>query len=183
VDEHIDVIVVGAGLSGIGAAYHLQHECPHKSCAIFEARDALGGTWDLFRYPGIRSDSDMFTLGYSFRPWTDPKAIADGASILSYIQSAAETNGILQKITFGTKVVRARWSTDDAMWTAALRAGALDCCFVDDAPGTTQIYMPHLVTGGGYTTRVFLVKPTLGWVAGNIRFRTADGLPVPVTAR
>jgi monooxygenase len=80
--EHVDVLVVGAGLSGIGAGHHLQAQCPDRSYAILEGRDAIGGTWDLFRYPGIRSDSDMYTLGYSFRPWTSPKAIADGASIL-----------------------------------------------------------------------------------------------------
>ena len=80
--EHVDVLIVGAGLSGIGAAYHLQASCPKRSYAILEGREALGGTWDLFRYPGIRSDSDMYTLGYSFRPWTSPKAIADGPSIL-----------------------------------------------------------------------------------------------------
>src|SRR5512134_1275779 len=84
--EHFDVLIVGAGISGIGAAYHLQAECPAKSYAILEARDDIGGTWDLFRYPGIRSDSDMYTLGFSFRPWTRPKAIADGPSILEYLR-------------------------------------------------------------------------------------------------
>ena len=85
--EHFDVLIVGAGLSGIGAAYHLQKECPNKSYAIIERRQAIGGTWDLFRYPGIRSDSDMFTLGYNFKPWTNPKAIADGPSIRKYVLS------------------------------------------------------------------------------------------------
>src|SRR5581483_7760277 len=83
--EHFDVLIIGAGLSGIGAGYHLQRECPGRSYAILESREAIGGTWDLFRYPGIRSDSDMYTLGYSFKPWTDPKAIADGPSILRYV--------------------------------------------------------------------------------------------------
>src|SRR5437016_5266538 len=92
--SHFDVLIVGAGLSGIGAAYHLQTNCPTKTYAILEGREQLGGTWDLFRYPGIRSDSDMFTLGYSFRPWTDPKAIADGGSILAYLRDTAESNGI-----------------------------------------------------------------------------------------
>jgi cation diffusion facilitator CzcD-associated flavoprotein CzcO len=84
--EHFDVLIVGAGLSGIGAGYHLQKKCPGKSYVILEGRDCIGGTWDLFRYPGIRSDSDMFTLGYSFKPWTDPKAIADGPQILDYVR-------------------------------------------------------------------------------------------------
>ena len=88
--EHFDVLIVGAGLSGIGAAYHLQKECPKKSYTILEGRNAMGGTWDLFRYPGVRSDSDMYTLGYRFRPWRDAKAIADGPSILQYIHETAK---------------------------------------------------------------------------------------------
>jgi cation diffusion facilitator CzcD-associated flavoprotein CzcO len=112
-----DVLIVGAGLSGIGAAYHLQTSCPTKSLALLEGRETLGGTWDLFRYPGIRSDSDMYTLGYSFRPWTNPKAIADGPSILSYIRETAEEFGIDKQIRYGHRVVRAEWSTEDAAWT------------------------------------------------------------------
>ena len=96
--EHFDVIVVGAGLSGIGAACHLQHKCPGKSFAILEARDALGGTWDLFRYPGIRSDSDMYTLGYAWKPWLGEKAVADGASILEYVRETARENEVEEKI-------------------------------------------------------------------------------------
>src|SRR5260370_997303 len=92
--EHLDVLIVGAGLSGIGAGHYLQAQCRWASWAIFEARDAIGGTWDLFRYPGVRSDSDMFTLGYAFRPWDGAKAIADGASILAYIQDTAAAAGI-----------------------------------------------------------------------------------------
>ena len=92
--EHFDVLIVGAGLSGIGAAVHLQRHCPERSVAILEGRAALGGTWDLFRYPGIRSDSDMYTLGYAFRPWPGAKAIADGASILKYVQDTAREHGI-----------------------------------------------------------------------------------------
>ncbi|HEX2851240.1 MAG TPA: NAD(P)/FAD-dependent oxidoreductase [Acidimicrobiales bacterium] len=114
--EHLDVLVVGAGLSGIGAGHYLQAECPWASYAIFEARDAIGGTWDLFRYPGIRSDSDMFTLGYSFRPWSGEKAIADGPSILHYIRETAAVEGIDRHIRFNTRIVRADWSTDDARW-------------------------------------------------------------------
>ena len=115
--EHLDVIVVGAGLSGIGAACHLQRECPEKSYAILEARDAIGGTWDLFRFPGVRSDSDMYTLGYRFRPWTEAKAIADGGSILDYIRATAREHGVDRKVRFGHRVVRAAWSTPDARWT------------------------------------------------------------------
>jgi cation diffusion facilitator CzcD-associated flavoprotein CzcO len=122
--EHVDVLIVGAGLSGIGAAYHLQKGHPGKSFAILEGRDDLGGTWDLFRYPGIRSDSDMYTLGYSFKPWTDAKAIADGPSILAYIRETARENGIDAKIRFRHKVVSARWSTTDARWTVEARNGA-----------------------------------------------------------
>src|SRR4029079_7116720 len=92
--EHVDVLIVGAGLSGVGAACHLRRNCPRKTFAILEARDAIGGTWDLFRYPGIRSDSDMFTLGYSFRPWNEGKAIADGPAIRNYVRSAAREHGV-----------------------------------------------------------------------------------------
>ncbi|MFE9789957.1 flavin-containing monooxygenase [Nocardia salmonicida] len=117
---HLDVVIVGAGLSGIGAAYRLQTECPGKSYAILEARDALGGTWDLFRYPGIRSDSDMFTLGYPFKPWRDAKSIADGPSILRYMADTAAEFGIDRHIRFGTKVVSADWSSETAQWTLTL---------------------------------------------------------------
>ena len=109
--EHIDVLVVGAGISGISAAHHLQTQCPEKSFLILEGRDSIGGTWDLFKYPGIRSDSDMYTLGFSFRPWRDPKAIADGPSIMSYLHGAVEDDGLQDKIRFGRKVVKARWSS------------------------------------------------------------------------
>ena len=114
---HFDVLIVGAGLSGIGAAYHLQTKCPSKSYVILEGRERLGGTWDLFKYPGIRSDSDMYTLGYSFKPWTNAKAIADGPSILAYVKETAEENGIDRKIRYGQKVIRARWSSATARWT------------------------------------------------------------------
>jgi len=115
--EHVDVLIVGAGLSGIGAAHHLQQRCPGKSYAILEARGASGGTWDLFRYPGIRSDSDMYTLGYSFKPWENAKAIADGPSILRYIRETAEEGGIDRHIRYRHRVVGAQWSTPDARWT------------------------------------------------------------------
>ncbi|HAC80032.1 MAG: NAD(P)/FAD-dependent oxidoreductase [Candidatus Binatia bacterium] len=116
-NDHLDVLIVGAGLSGIAAGYHLQNESPDRSYAILERREAIGGTWDLFRYPGIRSDSDMHTLGYSFRPWRSPKAIADGTSIREYVQDTARENGIDKKIRYGLKVVSASWSTPDARWT------------------------------------------------------------------
>lgn len=124
--NHYDVLIVGAGLSGIGAAYHLQANCPNKSYAILEARETLGGTWDLFRYPGIRSDSDMFTLGYSFRPWTNPKAIADGPSILAYVRDTAEAYGIDKKIKYRSRVERAQWSSKEARWTIDVRDLATD---------------------------------------------------------
>jgi len=114
----LDVLIIGAGLSGIGAARHLQNRCPDTTWAILEGRDAMGGTWDLFRYPGIRSDSDMYTLGYDFKPWKEQKAIADGPSILRYIQSTANESGITQKIRFGHAVRSAHWSSQDACWTA-----------------------------------------------------------------
>ncbi len=100
--EHFDVIIVGAGLSGIDAAYHVQTYCRRKSYVVLEGRDAIGGTWDLFRYPGIRSDSDMYTFGYSFRPWQSSTAIAHGASIRGYIRETAEAYGIDRKIRFST---------------------------------------------------------------------------------
>jgi monooxygenase len=115
--EHVDVIVVGAGLSGIGAACHLKTECPQKSFVILEGRDVMGGTWDLFRYPGVRSDSDMYTLGYNFRPWRDPKAIADGPAILSYIRGTASEYGVDKAIRYNHRVRSARWSSKNGRWT------------------------------------------------------------------
>lgn len=115
--DHIDVLIVGAGLSGIGAACHLRRRCQGTTFAILESRGRIGGTWDLFRYPGVRSDSDMFTLGYSFRPWTDPRAIADGDSICQYIRETAREHGVEEHIRFQHRVVRAEWSSADARWT------------------------------------------------------------------
>ncbi|MFE3794927.1 flavin-containing monooxygenase [Nocardia tengchongensis] len=119
--EHLDVVIVGAGLSGIGAAYRLQTEQPGRSYAILEARDALGGTWDLFRYPGIRSDSDMFTLGYPFKPWRDAQSIADGPSILRYITETATENGIDRHIRYGSKIVAAEWNSGESRWTLTVQ--------------------------------------------------------------
>ncbi len=127
--EYFDVVVVGAGLSGIGAAYHLQSKCPSKSYIILESRDALGGTWDLFRYPGIRSDSDMQTFGYSFKPWRDAKAIADGPSILRYLQETATENGIDKHIRYGHRLERAIWSSQKALWTLEVTGRNATGCF------------------------------------------------------
>ena len=115
--EHVDVVVVGAGLSGIGAGYHLQTMSPDRSYVILEGRDSLGGTWDLFKYPGVRSDSDMHTLGFSFKPWTEAKSIADGPSILKYLKQTVSQFGIDKHIRYGQLVTKAQWSTDDAQWT------------------------------------------------------------------
>jgi monooxygenase len=115
--EHFDVVVVGAGISGVGAGYHLQTLAPGRSYVILEGRPQLGGTWDLFRYPGIRSDSDMYTLGYSFKPWTEAKAIADGPSILRYLKETAHEHGIDRHIRYSQHVKTAAWSTDEARWT------------------------------------------------------------------
>jgi monooxygenase len=120
-DEHVDVLIVGAGLSGIGAACHLRREAPEHSFAILEARDSIGGTWDLFRYPGIRSDSDMHTLGYEFSPWRDARAIADGPSILAYVRRTAEQYGVAGRIRFGRRVIAATWSSPRSRWTVEAR--------------------------------------------------------------
>ncbi|HEU0295939.1 MAG TPA: NAD(P)/FAD-dependent oxidoreductase [Anaerolineales bacterium] len=149
--EHVDVLIVGAGLSGIGAAYYLQTHCPKKSYAILEGRNAIGGTWDLFRYPGVRSDSDMYTLGFSFRPWHEPQAIADGPSILAYIRETAQAYGIDQKIRFGHRVRWAEWSSGDMRWTVeAERASGevvrLTCSFLYMCSGYYEYergYMPE----------------------------------------
>ena len=114
--EHIDVVVVGAGISGIGAAYNLKTRCPNKSYTILEGRSNLGGTWDLFKYPGIRSDSDMHTMGFKFKPWRSPKTIADAPSILSYLNETVDEFDIRKKIQFDKKVIAAKWSSLEALW-------------------------------------------------------------------
>ena len=115
--EHFDVVVVGAGISGIGAGYHLQTMSPNRSYVILEGRGDIGGTWDLFRYPGVRSDSDMHTLGYSFKPWTAEKSIADGPSILQYLRDTVREFGIDRHIRFGHQIEKAEWSTENSQWT------------------------------------------------------------------
>ena len=138
--EFIDTIIIGAGLSGIGAAYHLQKQCPNKSLAILEGRGALGGTWDLFRYPGIRSDSDMFTYGYDFKPWTDKDSLATGEKLLSYLNETAEENGIKEKIRFNHKVVKLAWSSVSATWTVEV-----------EVDGKTRVLESRFVLScGGY---------------------------------
>ncbi|MCB0929052.1 MAG: NAD(P)/FAD-dependent oxidoreductase [Mycolicibacterium insubricum] len=120
--EHVDVVIIGAGISGISAAWHLQKECPEKSYLILERRDDLGGTWDLFRYPGIRSDSDMYTLGFSFKPWTSARGIADGGAIKNYLRETVVENGIDKHIRYGQKVLSADWSDPDNQWTISIEA-------------------------------------------------------------
>jgi cation diffusion facilitator CzcD-associated flavoprotein CzcO len=147
--EHFDVLVVGAGLSGIGAAVHLRQRCPGRSVAIVEARERLGGTWDLFRYPGIRSDSDMYTMGYRFKPWPDAKSIADGPSILAYLQDTAREYGVDRLIRYGARVTQAAWSTPDACWTVQLEASdgthsQLRCGFLLMCPGYYRYDRGHL---------------------------------------
>jgi cation diffusion facilitator CzcD-associated flavoprotein CzcO len=161
--EHFDVLIVGAGLSGIGAGYHLQANCPGRSYAILEGRERSGGTWDLFRYPGIRSDSDMYTLGYSFRPWTQAKAIADGPSILKYVRETATENGIDRKIRFNHRVVRASWSTPEARWWVDVERGPeralvrMSCNFLFMCSGYynyTAGYTPEFAGAADFTGRI-----------------------------
>ena len=148
--EIVDIIVVGAGISGISAGYHLQKLCAGKSYTILEARDRIGGTWDLFRYPGIRSDSDMFTLGFSFHPWPNAKAIADGPSIRKYVEDTANHFGIKEKIRFGHRVKKIEWSSKEALWTATADHGGreiiLQCRFIISSSGYyrySQGYTPE----------------------------------------
>ncbi len=132
--EHLDVLIVGAGISGVSAAWHLQDRCPTKSYAILEKRENMGGTWDLFRYPGIRSDSDMYTLGFRFRPWTGHQSIADGKLILDYVKSTAAMYGIDKHIRFNHRVTGADWSSAENRWTVRIDNGgtqdSITCSFL-----------------------------------------------------
>src|SRR5216683_6723833 len=121
--EHFDVLIVGAGLSGVGAGVHLARKCPTKSYVILEGRGAMGGTWDLFRYPGIRSDSDMHTLGYNFKPWREAKAIADGPAILDYVHQAAAEHGVDAHIRYRHLATRAAWCSKTSSWTVEAERG------------------------------------------------------------
>ena len=140
--EHFDVLIVGAGLSGIGAACHLQRECPQHRFAILENRPRIGGTWDLFRYPGVRSDSDMYTLGYAFKPWEQPQAIASGESIRNYVEETAEEHGVDRLIRFGHKVISADWSASQARWTLQIERA--------DQGDTVQMSCNFLLMCAGY---------------------------------
>lgn len=152
--DYVDVLIVGAGLSGIGAASYLQDNCPQKSFAILESRQSLGGTWDLFRYPGIRSDSDMYTLGYAFKPWTNPKSIADGPSILSYIRETAAERHIEEHIRYDHKVVAASWCSQRNRWRVSTQSAAgdareLECHFLYMCSGYYSYENPHTPTFPG----------------------------------
>ncbi|MDO9352158.1 MAG: NAD(P)/FAD-dependent oxidoreductase [Solirubrobacteraceae bacterium] len=148
--EHLDVLIIGAGLSGIGAAHHLKETHPGRSVALLDMRDDLGGTWNLFRYPGIRSDSDMHTLGFGFRPWDEARTLADGPSILQYLRDTAAEDGTVEKIRFGHKVISAAWSSEDATWTVTCEVGGdtveLTCNFLLNCSGYYRYdegFTPH----------------------------------------
>ena len=159
-EEHLDVLVLGAGLSGVGAACHLRRAFPRASIAVLEARQESGGTWDLFRYPGIRSDSDMFTMGYSFHPWEDARGIADGPSILSYIRDTARTYGIEELIRFSHRAIRASWSSERARWTVTVQRTdsgeelKLTCAFLYMCTGYYRYdegYSPEFAGSGDFS--------------------------------
>jgi cation diffusion facilitator CzcD-associated flavoprotein CzcO len=159
--QDVDVLVIGAGLAGIGAAWHLQHERPGRSFVILEARDAIGGTWDLFRFPGVRSDSDMHTLSLPYQPWRGTEARANGASIREYLRETAAAYGIDTRIRFGRKVIRATWSSGEAKWTLDVRAGGRQetwtCAFLYSCTGYYDYaagYTPHLLGVEGYRGEV-----------------------------
>jgi len=140
--QHVDVLIVGAGISGIGMACHLTRECPGKTYTVLERRNAIGGTWDLFRYPGIRSDSDMYTFGFNFKPWNEPRVLADGPSIRQYVNDAATEFGVDRHIQFGRKVTDANWSSADKTWTVQV---------LNESNGEVEIYTANFLVGAaGY---------------------------------
>ena len=144
-ESHLDVLIVGAGISGLSAAYHLGRQCPAKTIAIFEARDSLGGTWDFYRYPGLRADSDMHTLAFSFHPWTADDTVCDGDQILTYLKDTARKFGIDQKIQYGTRILSANWSSADACWTVIAETKG-----PDGAPKQQEVTCNFLFMCSGY---------------------------------
>ena len=146
--DHHDVIIVGAGISGVSQAVHLQKHCPGKSFVMLEGRSAIGGTWDLFRYPGIRSDSDMHTLGFSFKPWTEAKSIADGPSILKYVNETVDEFGLREKILLGHRVKQAHWSSSESRWLVTIEKSdgsriEMSCGFITMCGGYYNYDEPH----------------------------------------
>ena len=157
VSKHVDVLIVGAGISGIDIAYRLEQRCPAKTWLILEARQRVGGTWDLFSYPGVRSDSDMFTLGFPFRPWQSDQAIVGGEAIRKYVEDTAREFGILDRIRFGQRVVRASWSSKDARWWVATESDEFTCSFLYLASGYYDYdrgYRPSWVGESDYRGRI-----------------------------
>ncbi len=159
---YTDAIIIGAGLSGIGAGYHLQKFCPDRSYVILEGRPRLGGTWDKFRYPGIRSDSDMHTMGYSFKPWNAPSSISDGPSILAYLKETADECGITDRIRFNRRMTEARWSTETASWTVTVEVtdGESDDPDTSTVIGTEQHTANFLLMCSGYYSYKTGYQPT-----------------------
>lgn len=150
--QHFDVLIIGAGLSGIGMACHLSQKSPHKRYAILERRQDIGGTWDLFRYPGIRSDSDMFTFGFKFRPWMEPKVLADGPSIKAYMKDTAREYGVMDKVQYDVAITHASWSSQSNTWTLTAHHEqtheplSFSCNFLIPCTGYYNYdtgYMPH----------------------------------------
>ena len=143
--ERFDVLIIGAGLSGIGAGARLRMDCPNKSFAILEGREAMGGTWDLFRYPGIRSDSDMYTLGYRFRPWSDPKAIADGPAILEYVRKTSKEFDLDKDIRYNHRIGHASWSSEDSLWSVEAETRPLGTVSDGDTKYRLNYDFPHSI--------------------------------------
>ena len=185
--EHIDVLIVGAGISGIDAAYRVQTELPGKSYAVLEARAAIGGTWDLFRYPGIRSDSDMYTLGFPFRPWRGDKAIADGADIRTYVEDTARAFGIDRRIRFGQRAIRADWSSKEARWTVEVEAAGetkvVTCGFLCLCSGYYDYQGGYRPSWKSVSYSPIEPRSTMSfWCSGRVSRATISSRPVPVTS-